>query len=247
MKKTPLPLPPPLRRELQIAKIGLAVTVVCAIFLWTLTKGVYARWPGVPPVPSLNGAYAMGLGDSQFAYRAGALMLQNMGDSGARVTPLKEYDFSTIRDWLFLMDKLDSRAQVVPLMAAYYFGAVQDDEQIPYILDYLELVGGRDVRDERWRWLAHAVYLARFKMQDLPRALELSYKLKAMHDANPGVMPTWTAQMPAFVLVAMNDKQAAKILIESIMMSGQTLNRNEMNFMRSYIRERLDDAPPSTP
>lgn len=229
------------RTDLQKSSlIGVLVVFAINLAVWTQTHTVYAKWAGVPPVPSENGAAGFSLGDKQFSYRFMALVLQNLGDTGGNVTPLLQYDYSHLSDWFDLLDGLDPKSTHVPMLAAYYFGGTSDPDQQKYIVDYLTEIGLRPLPGS-WRWLARAVFLARFNMKDIELALRLAHKLAALPPDEK--RPTWTKQMPAFVLTAMGKKEAARAIMEKIMETETGLHPNEYNFMRSYIEERLADDP----
>lgn len=220
----------------------IAVVVIFALNLsvWAFTHKIHAKWAGVPPVPTHNGALAFSLGDAQFSYRFMAIVLQNLGDTGGNVTPLRAYDYERLSRWFYLLDSLDPKSTHVPLLAGYYFGGTSDPEQQKYVVDYLTEIGTRRGKGN-WRYLARAVYIARFDIKDIELALRLAHKLAAL----PGDedRPTWTRQMPAFVLTAMGRKEAARAVMVKIMESEDDLHPNEYNFMRSYIEERLSDDP----
>lgn len=205
-------------------------------WFWQSVRHEKAVWANVPPAPGENGAALLALGDRQFAYRSAGIMLQNIGDSGGRATPLREYDYVQLGRWFFLEDALDPRSDFIPLLAAYYFGGTPEDKDLTPVIDYLAAIGQRE-EGQKWRWLAQAVYLARFRQNDLNRALDLSQKLAAMKA--PG-MPAWAKQMPAFIMMAQGDKNAALDLMTRILKDeGGKMPPGEINFMRYYICERI--------
>jgi hypothetical protein len=218
----------PLNWFLLIAMIALHVA------LWTSMRDVKGRWQNVPPVPSANGAAAIAFGDRQFGYRVAGLTLQNLGNIG-RIESFEEYDYSRLKDWFFMAHGLDERSNFVPYLAAYYFSAVNDPEKIRYLVDYLRVVGTSG--PYKWRWLAQAVYLARFKMNDLDLAYELAVELAAVQDETLGL---WAKQMPAFILTARGDKQMAyDMIVEMLKGSIGTMPREEINTMLIYLCSRV--------
>ena len=81
------------------------------------------------------------LGDTQLAYRTAAAMLQSLGDTGGRVTPLRDYKYEDLIQWFDLAHDLDPQADFVPYIAAYYFGGLEGDpDQLRYIVNYLHKV-----------------------------------------------------------------------------------------------------------
>jgi hypothetical protein len=69
---------------------------------------------------------ALAFGDDQFLFRYLARWLQDVGDGGGRVRPLKDYDYDRVVDWLKLIDSLDDRSDYSFLLAARYFGALME-------------------------------------------------------------------------------------------------------------------------
>ncbi len=206
--------------------------------VWYNARNKQAQWLNVPPVPSVYGLAQMGLGDAQFALRVAGLNLQNMGDTGGRVTRLQDYNYERLEQWFTLSYEIDPKTNFFPMVAAYYYGASPDSEQVRHMVNYLEKAGNA-TPNEKWRWLAQAVFLARFKVKDNDLSLRLAYKLAELGKKDSR-LPTWTQQMPAFVLAKQGDKQAARNIMETILLSDlQNLDPNEINYMCAYIKEQL--------
>jgi hypothetical protein len=112
------------------------------LLFWAGSRGLYDKWAGVPPVPSKDGAMALALGDSEFSYRSGALALQNLGDGGGHVTSLRDYDYVKLGQWFRLLNSLDPASEHLPMIAAFYFGAVTErPESTRVVVDFLAAVG----------------------------------------------------------------------------------------------------------
>lgn len=223
-------------KRIFVLQFCIAIALFFNVVFWFSVRGVQAQWANVPPAPEEYYAAILGLGDKSFAYRVNSLMLQNMGDSGGRVTPLKDYNFEALTDWFFVQDYLDPHSNYIPQLASYYFGSLQEPEKYRPVLDYLEHVGVR-TDGERWRWLAHAVYFARFQLNDQDKALSLAYKLAASEHPD---MPGWTRQMPAIILNSEGDSKAAyAIMVEILKSQMNNLHPNEVNSMKLYICTRV--------
>jgi hypothetical protein len=190
-----------------------------------------ADWSGVPPPPPLLTAPALALGDPQLFYRAAAFALQNMGDGGGRVTPLADYDYARLGDWLDLLDRLDPEARYAPTLAAYYFGQTPDPDGLRRIVAYLSRVGARDPA-RNWRWLTHAAYLARHRLRDLPLALAIARNLAGL---SPDEVPLWVRQMPAFVLAEVGEREAARDLMATILATDANLSPDEVAVIERFI------------
>lgn len=229
MRETKAPLP---------YKIALAVAVFVTAVTWFVTKDTRVGWSGVPPVPDKNGLLVTTLGDAQLAYRFSALTMQNLGDAGGRIVPLSEYDYARLEDWLMLFYELDSRSDFLPVIAAYYFGATRDPEDSMHMVNFLEVVGSNPDKYNNWRWLAQAIYMARYRANDNERALELAYKLSDMGKKDLD-LPLWTRHMPSFVLADQGEKKAARDLMKAILGSAENLHRSEIRFMQDYLENEL--------
>jgi hypothetical protein len=201
---------------------------------WWQTRDLQAGWEGVPPAPSTEVARALAMGDSQFLYRAATFVLQNMGDDGGKTTPLKDYDYHRLGQWFFLLDRFDPESEFLPVLVGYYYSQSQNPDDVRIVISYLAHIAIRDP-ERNWRWLAHAIYLARYKVKDMNLALSLAYRIAALK--SPGV-PLWAQQMPAFVLAAVGKKEAARDLMEAILDSQEDLEPAEVDFMRNFIETR---------
>lgn len=222
----------------KLARVNFLLAIALAVnfAFWCGSRDVYVRWSGVPPVPSRYGAVTMTLGDPEFSYRALAIMLQNLGDVGNDVTPLKDYNYAELGKWLNLMTSLDPVSNHIPMIAAYYFGGTRVPKDVGVIVNYLEKAGTIPL-PEKWRWLGHAVYLAQHRMYNYDLALKLAYELQRL--PNSDTFPQWARQMPAFVLEKRGDKDAARELMEQMMLTQKNLLPQEINTMKAFLVEQL--------
>jgi hypothetical protein len=188
-------------------------------------------------VPTKNGARMMTLGDTQFAYRFGAITLQNLGDGGGRVTPIKDYDFPMLGKWFWLLNELDPASNHVPMVASFYFGATPIPKDVAVVVNYLAQVGQNPIGN-KWRWLAHAVYLAQYRMDDQNLALDLAYKLTRMQPVGDN-LPIWARQMPAQVLKKIGEKDAARNMMRDMLTDDTPLRPDEIQTMRAYMHDQL--------
>lgn len=207
--------------------------------IWFYARDQQARWANVPPVPSVAGASAFMLGDTQLAYRAIGIMIQNLGDTGGRTTHFDDYDYNALTGWFILTDKLDPVSNFVPFLAAYYFGAVESPEKAAPLVDYLAYKGLQPY-DQSWRWLARAAFLARFAENNPDKGLKLAQELASLY---PKVkLPFWARQMPVFILEDRGEKESAlAMILETLRTEAQTLPPEEINTLVDYVCSRLLD------
>ena len=125
------------------------------------------------------------------------------------------------------------------LAAARLFGEVPDPERQRRMIELIRRHYGDDPA-RRWPWLAHAVYLARHRLEDLPLALALARELAER--ADPATVPAWARQMHLFVLEDMGELEAVKILIGGLLASGHLADPNERAFLEWRL-EQMEAAP----
>ncbi len=225
-----------LKEKQLIIKYVLIFVMGLNIVFWNASKNLYTKWPGVPPVPSKTGAMSMALGDKEFSFRFLSLMLQNFGEMGRETTPLKNYNYNKLREWFFLLHSLDPISNHVPMLAANYFGGTVVPEQSAQIIKYLS-VAGKVPGYDKWRWLAHAAYLAQHRVYDMDLALDFAYELQRM--SRKIDMPQWARQMPVFVLKHRGEKEASRKLMENLIISERAMHPTELNYMKLYLIEEF--------
>jgi hypothetical protein len=209
---------------------------------WLGTSDVFAKWDGVPPVPTHDGAMIMALGDTQFAYRFGAITLQSLGDEGGHTTPLKDYSYEMLHDWFWVLYSFDPLSDHVPMVAAYYFGATRTPSDVKYIVEYLGRIG-QSPYGRKWRWLVQAIVLAYHNMHDKQLALDLSYKLAGLKLVDD-TLPEWARRMPAFILAEKGDTKAARKIVEDMLLNRrQGYHPEEINAMKAFLVEQLAVDP----
>ena len=210
------------------------------VALWLSVRDMRPSWGNVPPVPSVAALKMRALGDGHMAYRLAALMLQNIGNTGGYTARFEEYDYDSLIKWFERASALDARSDMLPLLAAYYFSATSDAPQLRALTGYLAQAGD-SAQGQKWRWLAQAVYLARFRLKDNDLALRLARKLAALE--NPA-MPAWTRRMPVIILSDLGEKEAAYTMMKEILTgSAETLSANEIRVMIEYMCTHLGDIP----
>lgn len=191
--------------------------------------------PAVPPVPGLLALRAQGLGDEQFAYRIRSLQMQHLGNLGGRLVPYKDMDYARLEHWFRTLDRLDGRAEVVPVAAALLYSNTQRAEDASHLVDYLaDRARAAPARD--WRWMAHAVYLARYRLKDNRLARRLASELRRFEGE---AIPAWARQLEIFVLRDIGQRGAARALVRRMLDQGEALPAAERRWLKYYLRREL--------
>lgn len=219
---------------LRATSVLLGLTVAAQVAFHAATREVTPPWDVLGPPPTPAALDLLAFGDHQVLYRWATLSLQNAGDGGGRVTPLTDYDYESVVGWLERLDALDPQAQMVPALAAYYFGQTRDRDDLRRIVQFLHAAAVHDP-GHRWRYLAHAVVMARHRLHDLPLALDLAHTLADLPVAD---LPLWARQMPALVLEKMGEGEAARTVMRAILATVPDIPAGERAFMEDFINRR---------
>jgi len=226
-------------RHITHITVILLVALILNIAFWLYGRSHQSVWVNVPPPPNQSQQTGAGLSDSQLAYRSFSLMLQNTGDYGGSSRSLIEYDYDQLSEWFSVMDNLDNRSDFVAYLAAYYFGATNDETKLRPLTMYLADTGERDYK-EKWRWLAHAAYLARFEIKDMDLALGYAERLSALEKKHKMELPSWASQMHIYIRNLQGNKdEAYGMMLEILRTEADKMHPNEVNFIRDYICTRI--------
>lgn len=209
------------------------------ILFWQATEKIKPEFDIVPPAPNKYVVAAASLGDEEFLFRVLSTRLQNSGDVFAGFVALSKYNYARIYDWLSTLDKLNSESDFAPAIASSYYSQTQHKPDTKYIVQYLEEHASKDV-DKKWRWLYQAIFIARNSLNDMDKALDLSYKLTTHHDEKA---PLWIKQMPAFLHEQRGENCQAYLFMKNMLNDAQLgkikADEKEMQFMNNFINHRL--------
>lgn len=202
-------------------------------------QSLQAKIEIVPAAPSKQAAAILSFGDNEFLFRILSARLQNSGDVFAGFASLKNYNYARIYDWMTMLDGLNNQSKLVPALASYYYSQTPQIQDVRYVVKYLDEHSEKNI-DANWWWLFQAVFIAKDILKDLDLALKLAQKLAQNNAENA---PIWTKQMPAFILEKQGQGCLAfnsiKKLIDESESGKRKISANEMEFMRYFIKERL--------
>lgn len=184
------------------------------------------------PPPAAAVIRVLALGESALAARLMMLWLQAYDYQPGISLPFRRLDYAVVEAWLATMLELDPGFDYPLLAAARLYGEVDDPPRQRRVIDFLLRAYQSDPA-HRWPWLAHAVFLARHRLKDLPLALRLADAL-ARGDA---AIPDWARQMRIFVLADMGEVEAARVLLGGLLASGRVSDPHERWFLGQRLAE----------
>jgi hypothetical protein len=185
--------------------------------------------PAPPPAWVLR---ALSLGEEPAFARLLMLWLQAFDNQPGISIPFRNLDYDRVAGWLEQILVLDPHSRYPLLSAARIYAEVPDQGRRRKMVDFVErqfLLAP----DERWPWLAQAVFIAKHRLHDLPLALRLARELREF--THPESAPDWARQMELFVLEAMGDLQGAQVLLGGLIESGQIKDAAEIKFLEQRL------------
>ncbi|MCU0804284.1 MAG: hypothetical protein MUF79_04240 [Burkholderiales bacterium] len=216
--------------------LGLAAQLVVA----ALRPAPRASAEDLPVPPSSALIRLAALGEPVTAAKLLMLYLQSFDYRAGTRVPYRDLDYARVVTWLDRIVDLDPTAQYPLMTASRIYAEVPDPEKQRQMLDF---VYRRYLEDpnRRWPWLAHAAYLAKHRLRDLPLARRYAVALEK--NTTTPEAPLWVRQMEFFVLEDMNELEAAKILLGGLIASGQIKDARELAMMENRLKgleERIE-------
>lgn len=231
-------------------RVSTVPRLVLALLAATLAAQI--AWQGSRPAPvalanALGPPYrteiarALSGGEPIAAAQLAALYLQAFDNQPGVSVPFRDLDYARVEQWLANMLDLDPHTQYPLMMASQLYAQVPVAEKQRAMLEF---VRRRFLEDPaaRWRWLAHAVIVAKHRLHD--NALALRYAEDIARHAQGA--PAWARQMRIFILEDMGEREAATILLGGLLAEGEVTDPQEIRFLTQRL-EALKAAEISSP
>ncbi len=185
----------------------------------------------LPAVPAAELLQLAAFGEPQTLARLLMLWLQAYDDQPGLSIPFAELDYTRLSHWLGRLLDLDPRFQYPLLAASRVYTETPDAGSKRYMLAF---VHRRFLEDpnRRWPWLAHAVHVARHRLNDPQLALDYARALRL--NVTSASVPPWVAQLELFVLEDLGEAQSARLLIGALLASNR-LTGNELRFLQDRL------------
>jgi hypothetical protein len=201
---------------------------------WQATRPVTSARTDLPEPPRPEALRLASFGEEPSAARLAMLYLQSFDYRANNPTSYQNLDYVRLTRWLDAVLALDPRSDYPLFSAARIYAENADPARSRHMLQFIYRTFLEDP-NRRWPWLAHAAIVAKHRLKDLPLALRYA---RAVQDyAVEASVPPWAKQMEIFILEDMNELQAARTMILSLLESGRIHDPAEILFLRQRLLE----------
>jgi hypothetical protein len=215
--------------------LGLLAATLAAQIAWQLARRAEALSAAdLPPAPSVKALRLASLGETAALARLAMLWLQAFDLRGDNAIPYQRLDYARLVAWLGAIQATDPRSGYPLFAAARIYGENADTQKARRMFDFIEAEFARDP-NRRWPALAHAALLAKHRLQDLPLARR--YAAAIQRETTDPTVPDWARQMEIFILEDMNELEAARTMIVSLLESGRIHDPAEIRFLKERLQE----------
>jgi len=180
----------------------------------------------LPPPPSAQALRLASFGEPQAAARIAMLYVQSRGH--------RDLDYHRLVGWLQAILELDPRSAYPLFAAARIYAEHPDPARSRLALEFVYQAFLRDP-NRRWPALAHAALLAKHRLKDLGLARRYAAAIDRHTTARD--VPLWARQMEVFVLEAMGELEAARIMLGGLLQSGRIDDPAELRFLAERLKE----------
>ena len=188
----------------------------------------------LPPAPSAAALRLAGLGEPAALARLAMVWLLAFDSRAGNATPYQRLDYERLVGWLDAILAVDPRSNY-PLFAAARLYAENDDPEKARRMCEFVFARFAEAPNRRWPLLAHVALIAKHRLHDLPLALRYASALQ--RQTTDPTIPSWARQMEIFILEAMDELEAAKIMLGGLLATGRIGDAEERRFLEGRLEE----------
>ena len=193
--------------------------------------------PPAPPAPAVLSAIT--LGERAAAATGMVLYAQSFDAQAGRAVPIKSLNISRLQDWLEVAAELNPRSAYPSFLSSRLYAEQASTDLTRQIIDWITSLHQKHP-ETHWPALAHAVHLARHRLNDwvLAREVARELRLTPLHVK----LPPWARQMEAFMQANTTELEDAQALIGGLIASGQVTDERAIAVLLAdlkTIEERL--------
>ncbi len=227
-------------RERPVADVPRGIIVILTVallmqILWHEMRPALNPFAEALPAPVSTVALKLyGLSDAVAVSKAAMLWLQAFDNQPGISIPFRQLDYERLTGWLENILQLDPWGQYPLLAAARIYSEVPDAGKKRQMLEFVYQKFLEDP-EHRWPALAHAVYVAKHRLKDLPLAYRYAEALATNTSAEK--VPFWVREMRIYVLEDMGEIESARVLIGGLIESGTINDANELRFLTERLKQ----------
>jgi hypothetical protein len=201
---------------------------------WRATRPAAVASADLPAPPRLEVLRLASFGEDAAAARLAMLHLQAFDYRASNPTSYQNLDYGRLTAWLEAILSLDPRSDYPLFAAARIYAEAADPQRSRQMLGFIYRTFFNDP-DRRWPWLAHAALVAKHRLKDLP--LARLYAAAVQRHTSDRAAPLWAKHMEIFILEDMNELQAARTMIQSLLETGRIHDPAEILFLRERLAQ----------
>jgi hypothetical protein len=193
-----------------------------------------AHAPDLLPPPATALLRLASLGEPIALAKVLMLELQAFDYQSGSKVPYKDLDYTRVEAWLARILELDPEGQYPLLAASRLYAEVPDEARQRSMLDFVYRQYLLDP-NRRWPWLAHATFLAKYRLKDITLALKFADTLQKYTTAKD--VPAWAITMGIFIREDLNELDTERVMIGGMISSGRITDPSELRFLDGRLHE----------
>ena len=221
-------------RELPlILIIALILMLLLQLVVQNQTRNVeQGRFQQLSEVGPLELYQFMSFGSERLSSYLKLLLVQLHDNQKGQHVTYSRLDYTRLRDWLLTLNRLNPESDYPAFLASRVYSSVKDPHKIQLMIN--AIVKMFKHRPERhWRRMTEATILAKHQLGDLPQALELAQQVADLPSTVK--LPFWARDMKLILLDELGQKESARLLISSLLESGEIKDNDEKRFLQQRL------------
>lgn len=181
----------------------------------------------------------LSMGSEQLFSYLLAIRLQLHDNQAGRHIRYSQIDYELLVSWLDQIYRLNTASEYPISLASRVYSQTRDKAQLRIILDFIERT--YEVAPQlHWRHLADSTVIAKYRLEDLPLALELAQKLSGQPESVK--MPAWARDIEFLLLGDLNEYESALAIVAALLKSNAVDDPDEKIFLEEkllYFQQKL--------
>jgi len=213
-------------------RAGLLATFLAQLLWHAYYPTLSAKAQPLPPPMSVETYRLLSLNEVLPTARYLNLWLQSFDNQAGISLSFNQLDYAMVARWLDIILALDERGQYPMLVASHIYGSIHNEQKKRFMMNYV-FEKFNQHPNRYWRWLAHAVIVAKHELKDTELALLYANALATKATAKN--VPYWAKDLKIIVLEDMGELEAAKVLVGGLLENGDISDRYELKFLVQKI------------